>query len=358
MTTRTLVLSEHDLDAWAARAARGEVPARLPYGVDALESLGYRLAGVPATSGRVLGKLRDVAEHRSGLRLERALRGAARAARADLVLALLEPQGRVAGMLRGAGIPPYRGRPLVVWSVWLAEELRSAAPADRRRLVRGLLAADLLTHMSRHETEVLVDAGFSPDRLLRVDFGVEDAYYTPDPSITRDLPVLAVGQDRGRDWATLYAAVPRMGAPVVLHAPQGSLPAGAPPPGLELGGVIPLPEYRNRLRRAQVVVVPTHDLAYPTGQSVALEAAATGACVVATDTAAMRQYLTHDDTALLVPPGDPVALAGAVDRALGDDALRARLGAAAHASVRGRFSSRHMWAAVDRALHERGVLRG
>jgi len=45
-----------------------------------------------------------------------------------------------------------------------------------------------------------------------------------------------------------------------------------------------------------------------------------------------------EETGVLVEPGDPGALASAIERLLADPDLRARMGAAATADVRARFS--------------------
>jgi glycosyltransferase involved in cell wall biosynthesis len=61
------------------------------------------------------------------------------------------------------------------------------------------------------------------------------------------------------------------------------------------------------------------------------QAMAAGRPVVTADTPAVREVLEHGRTALLVPPGDPDALAGALARLAADPGLRRRLGAAARA---------------------------
>jgi glycosyltransferase involved in cell wall biosynthesis len=58
-------------------------------------------------------------------------------------------------------------------------------------------------------------------------------------------------------------------------------------------------------------------------------AMAVGRPVITADTPAAREVLEHERDALLVPAGDPGALAGAMRRLAGDAALRARLGEAA-----------------------------
>jgi glycosyltransferase involved in cell wall biosynthesis len=54
-------------------------------------------------------------------------------------------------------------------------------------------------------------------------------------------------------------------------------------------------------------------------------ALATGAPVVTADTAAARELLRDGESALLVPPEDPEALAAAIDRLAGDEPLRTSL---------------------------------
>jgi glycosyltransferase involved in cell wall biosynthesis len=62
----------------------------------------------------------------------------------------------------------------------------------------------------------------------------------------------------------------------------------------------------------------------------------------------------HDQTGLVVPPGDAPALAAAIDRLLKDAQLKARLGSAAQASVSG-YTYEAMAAAFDRALTAAGA---
>jgi glycosyltransferase involved in cell wall biosynthesis/ribosomal protein S18 acetylase RimI-like enzyme len=70
----------------------------------------------------------------------------------------------------------------------------------------------------------------------------------------------------------------------------------------------------------------------------AIEAAAMGRALVLTDIRGCREVARHDREALLVPPRDPDALAGAISRLAADPALRDRLGAAARARALERFS--------------------
>ncbi|HEV8374142.1 MAG TPA: GNAT family N-acetyltransferase [Actinomycetota bacterium] len=72
----------------------------------------------------------------------------------------------------------------------------------------------------------------------------------------------------------------------------------------------------------------------------AIEAAAMGKPLVLTDIRGCREVARHEQEALLVPPRDPQALAAAILRLAGDQALRQRLGAAAGRRARERFSEK------------------
>ncbi|MGH9009591.1 MAG: glycosyltransferase, partial [Acidimicrobiia bacterium] len=76
---------------------------------------------------------------------------------------------------------------------------------------------------------------------------------------------------------------------------------------------------------------------------VVLEALAAGLPVVASDIPVFAEYLRDGESALLVPPGDPAALAGALHRLAGDPAMRQTLAAGGKPLV-----DRFTWAASAR----------
>ncbi len=103
------------------------------------------------------------------------------------------------------------------------------------------------------------------------------------------------------------------------------------------------------LRAADVFVLPS---AHEVAPLALLEAMACGRAAVCTSVGGMPAILgegTGEPAGLLVPPGAPSALAGAITRLLGDPALRARLGANARLAA-GRFSFEQEWAKY-RALY-------
>jgi hypothetical protein len=348
--TRTLVLCDVDLAAYEADFHAGRRTSRLPYGMDRLEELGHRLESPPLQEGRVVAAL----EHRTGVRFARALDGLRGARDADLVLAMLEHWALAPGLLSRMPGTGYGRRPLVSVVCWAAEDLRTGTARQRRQARAILRDSDLVCYWSGNQTEVFLEHGASKDRLLSLTFGTETAYFGADPDRPRDLDVLAVGVDRGRDYATLAQAMTGSAVRVQVLARPANLAGVTLPPNVEVIGTLPQHEYAAMLRRARVVVVPTHELAYPTGQTVALDAAAAGAAVVVTSTPAMREYFVDGVTALMPAPGDAAGLRRAVETLGDDEESRLRLARAGHSHVMAHHDSAVMWDQLDRALEERG----
>lgn len=88
------------------------------------------------------------------------------------------------------------------------------------------------------------------------------------------------------------------------------------------------------LREADMLALPSHHEAMPIA---VLEALAHRVAVVTTPVGAVPEFLADGVNALLVPPGDPDALADALVRLLADEGERARLAAAGHGVFLDRF---------------------
>jgi glycosyltransferase involved in cell wall biosynthesis len=83
-----------------------------------------------------------------------------------------------------------------------------------------------------------------------------------------------------------------------------------------------------------------------------LEAMAAGRPVVATDSGGTREAVVHGETGLLVPAGDPAALAEAILSMLTDPARARRMGAAGRVRVHEEFSAQGMVHRVTRLYDE------
>ena len=99
-----------------------------------------------------------------------------------------------------------------------------------------------------------------------------------------------------------------------------------------------------RLAEADIFVLPSRSEALP---NAVLEAMAAGLPVVASDVGGIPELISHDRTGLLVPPGDPAALAAALLRVMNEKGLAARLGEAARVAAETHFSFDRMVTAFD-----------
>ena len=112
---------------------------------------------------------------------------------------------------------------------------------------------------------------------------------------------------------------------------------------VEWAGALARPELLTRLRAADLFVLASRiarDGDRDGLPNVLLEAQSQGLACLATRTSAIPELIEDEVTGLLVPPGDPDALAAGMERLLRDPGLRRRLGAAGERRVRAEFSSR------------------
>ena len=113
-------------------------------------------------------------------------------------------------------------------------------------------------------------------------------------------------------------------------------------------------DVRPLLAAMDVFVLPS----WAEGMSNALmEAMAAGRPVVATAVGGNTEVVSDGRTGVLVPPGDPGAIARAVGDLLRDPDRAMRLGAAARADVTRRFGARARVAELERLYEERLALR-
>ena len=197
---------------------------------------------------------------------------------------------------------------------------------DRKRSIYAGLELTVVTP-SRWLLEMVERSALAPAAGLRevIPNGVDLDLFAPGPSERSGPPLLVFAAQGGaknqfKDFPTLQAALGRLVRPAELVA------LGDPPVRQE--------EVAGRLRQADLYVHPSRADTFPSG---VLEALACGTPVVASRVGGIPEQVT-DGTGLLVEPGDPAALATAIDELLADPARRERMGVAAAADARQRFS--------------------
>ncbi|HEU4973486.1 MAG TPA: glycosyltransferase family 4 protein [Baekduia sp.] len=121
-------------------------------------------------------------------------------------------------------------------------------------------------------------------------------------------------------------------------------------PYLRVVGRIPAAAVAEHLEQATAFVLPAR--LEPAGLAYA-EAAAFGLPVVATATGGIPDRVHHEETGLLVPPGDVDALTQALDRVLGSEDLRRELGQAGRRLAAERFTWRAVTAAIADGIRAR-----
>lgn len=198
-------------------------------------------------------------------------------------------------------------------------------------------------------------------RSLREDYGVDPARVhvvgagpnvSPEPSelgLAREPVILFVGRNfvpkGGRELLEAFARVRREHPAARLAIVAARAPAPLPP-GATFHGLLDKEGLARLYATASIFALPTHREAF--GLSF-VEAMAFGLPVVATRLEAIPEIVAHDETGLLVPPGDPVALADALSSLLADPARARRMGAAGRARAQ-RFSWRRAAASMLAAM--------
>ena len=152
--------------------------------------------------------------------------------------------------------------------------------------------------------------------------------------LIRALAALGAGGERGGEPIALVAGDPWQGEEARLHDLRALAAELGVTDRVRFAGF--RSDVENVYGAADVVAVPsTQPDPLP---NAALEAAAAGCCVVAADHGGLPEILEDGVTGRLVMPGDPTALAAALDELRADPAARARLGAAAAVTTRARFA--------------------
>lgn len=250
----------------------------------------------------------------------RAIRTALRRKRFDLVVSVFEGGATPLVLLRALRL---FNRPVYLWDIGLTEtwKLRErildfTVPRVDGVMVLGTNQVACIRERWRYDGEIAV-----------IGHHVDTDFFHP-MAATDGGAVLSVGDDIGRDFATLLQAARGLDREVVIKASRHS---PAIPPDVTNARVIrerlSYVQLRDLYAAAEIVVVPTHVTMNACGVSTILEASAMGKPLVVSDNPGIHDFIVPDETCLVVPPGAAGALHEALRALMADKALRDRLGA-------------------------------
>jgi len=258
----------------------------------------------------------------------------------DLVLVGYPGHLDLSAARRAAGDRPVVFNPLVSLSdTFVADRRRFRAGSPAARLLaaidrRALRASDLVVADTQANARYLAAlADLPPERLDVCLVGAEERVFKPGWAPPARFSCLFVGK-----------LIPLHGLETILAAARQApeLPfqivgSGQLEPLLHDRPAnvewVPWVEYErlpDELHRAGCAlgIFGTSGKAQRVIPNKAFHALACGTPLITADTPAARELLTHEQTALLVPPGDPHALAAAVRRLAAEPELTRALGAA------------------------------
>jgi glycosyltransferase involved in cell wall biosynthesis len=262
-----------------------------------------------------------------------------------------------------------RGRPIVFnplvslhdTLVGDRKRFRSASPAAKLLEIvdRGAFrAADLVVADTAAHAAFFRDRfGLDPERVAVALVGAEESLFRPGWHPPEPFHVLFVGKLiplHGLETILAAAAlVPEIPFRIVGDGQLAAL-LDARPPNVEHVEWIPYPELPEAYQRAGCAlgIFGTGEKSGRVIPNKVFQALACARPVITADTPAARELLTDEADAVLVPPGDPDALATAVRRVAGDAGLAERLAESGRATYQAR-ASEEVLGARWRAILER-----
>lgn len=255
-------------------------------------------------------------------------------------------------------------------------------PLRRRSFVYGLEAlASRFSHLELvqniEDVELMLRTPLAPSAKVRhLGNGIDLTRFNPDTAASSrrevrqelglapdSVVVLSVGRlvaEKGfRELVEASAAVEEAHT-ILLVGPEDQEKADALPASLlaqaRRRGVRTLghrTDVERLLAAADVFVLASYREGFP---RVAMEAAASGLPVIATDIRGCRQVVDHDDTGLLVPRREVAPLAEALRRLIRDPELRTRMGKAGRIKAEAEFDERMVVSRLLAAYHDLNVV--
>jgi glycosyltransferase involved in cell wall biosynthesis len=223
----------------------------------------------------------------------------------DLVLSVFESSVAVMTLLRRVML--YKPK-LAIWDVipdevWKPRKWLQNIAFPR---VDGLLV------LSENQIPYLGSRWGVGERATPVWQEVDTEFYQPE-AFNTDGPILAIGDDHGRDWPTLIKALAPLEVEVIVKTrAKLDVPSDARMRLRQISSRLSFPELRDLYAKASIVVIPLSETLNVSGVGSVLESMAMGKPLVISDNPPIRDYLEPGRTAEVVPVGNAVKLREAV----------------------------------------------
>ena len=258
-------------------------------------------------------------------------------------------------------IADIHGDPAAPARLYGSPARRALAPLSDLLGSYGLRHADGVRTISSYTSGLVRQAGVEPTAEFAAFMDL-DPFLVSDPAPLPERPVaLFVGvlerykavDVLAQAWRLAASQVPEAELRIVGRGAMREVPARLV---AELPGrtrwieSLTTPEIARALDEATVLALPSRSEGLG---RVVVEAFCRGRGVVASNVGGIPDLATDGETAILVPPGDPAALADALVRVLSDRALAERIGTAARAAVDPWLATPEEYARRIRELVER-----
>jgi glycosyltransferase involved in cell wall biosynthesis len=266
-----------------------------PWGFSKAANRGYQ---VKFSAGKSRSLLERLVRRLTGFDLIHAWRERRNMAKADIILTHTENEYLAAAfVLRLCNIKPPRlqGNTLWMFNEW------SQLDMFRKAIVRycfprvDVLTCNAVPNVAGGKTIITKPVVYVP-------YGIStESFPLIEPVLRLTGPILAVGNDKSRDWGAIELAAkanPKMPVRIASSVAPKTLSALN---NVALAATHGVTETRDLYDDARMVVVPVYENWHASGITVILEAVARAAPVVAADEGGLREYFSGKEILLYGP---------------------------------------------------------
>jgi glycosyltransferase involved in cell wall biosynthesis len=206
--------------------------------------------------------------------------------------------------------------------------------SNRRRLQRIVLPrSDRIVVYGTVQSHYLYEEYGARARVVFLHHRMDTDFFdgkARGPLPVRPGTIVSVGDDNMRDFETLCRAVSGTTVPVQIYT-RKPIACRIPDNVEVIRRWVSYGDLREIYLQSCIVVVPIHSVIHASGINALLEAMAMGKPVVVSASKGISDYITHGETAWVVPPNDPDRLRDGILRLLRSPDLSQSLGQNARA---------------------------